>query len=219
MVEIPVWMNSAGCSREYGLMAEPVISTRFSGTIGGPPSMGSPAPLRIRPSMSRDTFSLIVSPRNFTVDCRSMPAVPSNTWTTTMSFDESRTRPRLRVPSGRPTSTSSPYPTHSVFSTKMSGPAISVIVRYSVGISGCPQVLEFLVHLSEGLREFLVELRFVLDPRKHLARFQRGDVLCRNVEFHRLLPEVGIFLDRTDEFELPFRRTERVHGVVGVLLE
>src|SRR6267378_1681205 len=175
MVEIPVWMNSAGCSREYGLMAEPVISTRFSGTIGGPPSMGSPAPLRTCPS--------------------------------------------LRVPSGRPTSTSSPYPTHSVFSTKMSGPAISVIVRYSVGISGCPQVLEFLVHLSEGLREFFVELRFVLHAREDLAGFQRRDVLRRDVEFHRLLPKVGILLDRTDQLELPLRSAERVHGMVGVLLE
>src|SRR5919201_838436 len=127
IVEIPVWMNSAGCSRETGLIAAPVISTCFSGTIAGPPSIGSPEPLRMRPSMSRDTFSLIVSPRNFTVDWRSIPAVPSNTWTTTMSFEESRTCPRLREPSGRPTSTSSPYPTHSVFSTKTRGPAISVI--------------------------------------------------------------------------------------------
>src|SRR6266480_4133011 len=200
-------------------MAEPVISTRFSGTIGGPPSMGSPAPLRIRPSMSRDTFSLIVSPRNFTVDCRSMPAVPSKTWTTTMSFDESRTCPRLRVSSGRPTSTSSPYPTHSVFSTKMSGPAISVIVRYSVGISGRSQSLEFLVHLGERVRELLVELRLVLPACEEFAGFQRRNVFRRDVQFHRLLPEVGILLDRTDQLELPLRRAERVHGVVGVLLE
>src|SRR5437870_1192636 len=219
IVEMPVWMNSAGCSREYGLIAEPVMSTRFSGTIGGPPSIGSPAPLRMRPSMSCDTFSLIVSPRNFTVDWRSIPAVPSNTWTTTMSFEESRTCPRFRVPSGRPTSTSSPYPTHSVFSTKMRGPAISVIVRYSVGISGRSQSLEFLIHLCERVREFLVELRLVLHARQQFAGFQRGDVLRRDVELHCLLPEVGILLDRTDQLELPFRRTERVHGVVGVLLE
>src|SRR5712691_7607119 len=212
-------MNSAGCSREYGLIAAPVISTRFSGTIGGPPSMGSPAPLKIRPSMSRDTFSLIVSPRNFTVDCRSMPAVPSNTCTTTMSFDESRTCPRLRVPSGRPTSTSSPYLTHSVFSTKMSGPAISVIVRYSVGLSGGPQSLEFVVHLGERPRELLVEFRFVLDPRQEFAGLQRRDVLRRDVQFHGLLAEVGVFLDRGDQLELPLGRAERVDGMVRVLLE
>src|SRR5256886_3815278 len=169
--------------------------------------------------MSRDTFNLIVSPRNFTVDCRSMPAVPSNTCTTTRSLDESRTCPRFRVPSGRPTSTSSPYPTHSVFSTKIRGPAISVIVRYSVGISGRSQSLESLIHLCERVREFLVELRLVLQARQQFAGFQRGDVLRRDIEFHRLLPEVGILLDRADQLELPFRRTERVHSVVGVLLE
>src|SRR6267143_1902492 len=212
-------MNSAGCSLEYGLIAAPMISTRFSGTIGGPPSIGSPAPLRIRPSMSRDTLSLIVSPRNFTVDWRSIPAVPSKIWTTTMSFEESRTWPRLREPSGRPTSTSSPYPTHSVFSTKMRGPAISVIVRYSVGISSGSQFLEFLIHLRERLRQFLVELRLVLDAREQLPRFQGGDVLRRDIEFHGPLSEVRVFLDRADQFELPLGGTERVDRVVRVLLE
>src|SRR3989454_5818087 len=219
IVEMPVWMNSAGCSREYGLIAAPVISTRFSGTIGGPPSIGSPAPLRIRPSMSRDTFSLIVSPRNFTMDARSIPAVPSNTCTTTMSFEVSRTCPRLRDPSGRPTSTSSPYPTHSVFSTKIRGPAISVIVRYSVGISRRPQPLELLVHQGEGLLQFLVELGLVLDPRQELPGLQARDVLRRDVQLHRLLAEVGVLLDRADQLELPRRRAERVHGMVRVLLE
>src|SRR5438128_10497288 len=214
IVEMPVWMNSAACAREYGLIAAPVISTRFSGTIGGPPSIGSPAPLRMRPSISRDTFSLIVSPRNFTVDWRSIPAVPSNTWTTTMSFEESRTCPRFRVPSGRFTSTSSPYPTHSVFSTKISGPAISVIVRYSFGISRRPQFLELLVHLREGLIELLVELRLVLHPREELPGLQARDVLHGHVELHRLLPEVGVLLDRAEELELPRGRAERVHGMV-----
>src|SRR6267378_1282475 len=212
-------MNSAGCSLEYGLIAAPVISTRFSGTIGGPPSIGSPAPLKIRPSMFRDTFNLIVSPRNLTVARRSIPAVPSNTWTTTMSFEESRTWPRLRTPSGRPTSTSSPYPTHSVFSTKISGPAISVIVRYSVGMSRSPQALEFVVHLGERLLQLLVELGLVFHARQELAGLQRRDVLRRDVELDRLLSEVRVLLDRANEFELPSRRAERVHGVVRVLLE
>src|SRR5207249_5605699 len=114
-----------------------------------------------------------VSPRNFTVDWRSIPAVPSNTCTTTMSFDESRTWPLFRDPSGRPTSTSSPYPTHSVFSTKISGPAISVMVRYSVGISGSPQSFELVVHLGDRLPELFVEFRFVLHPRQEFAGLQR----------------------------------------------
>src|SRR2546428_6662194 len=195
------------------------MSPRFSGTIGGPPSIGSPEPVRIRPSMSRETFSLIVSPRNFTVDWRSIPAVPSNTWTTTISFEESRTCPRFRAPSGSVTSTSSPYPTHSVFSTKIKGPAISVIVRYSVGISRRPQPLELLVHQGEGLLQFLVELGLVLDPRQELPGLQARDVLRRDVQLHRLLAEVGVLLDRADELELPRRRAERVHGMVRVLLE
>src|SRR2546427_574270 len=123
-----------------------------------------------------------------------------------MAFDESRTCPRFRDPSGRPTSTSSPYPTHSVFSTKISGPAISVIVRYSVGISGGPQSLELVVHLGERLRELLVEFRFVLHPRQEFAGLQRCDVLRRDVQFHGLLTEVGVFLDRGDQFELPLGR-------------
>src|SRR5947209_3910326 len=219
IVEMPVWMNSAGCSREYGLIAQPVMSTLFSGTIGGPPSIGSPAPLRIRPSMSRETFSLIVSPRNFTVDWRSIPAVPSNTWTTTMSFEESRTWPRFRIPSGRFTSTSSPYPTHSVFSTKIRGPAISVIVRYSFGISRRPQRLELLVHLREGLLELLVELRLVLHACEEFPGLQPRHVLHGNVEFYGLLPEVGVLLDRAEQLELPRGRAERVHRMVRVLLE
>src|SRR5439155_271030 len=133
IVEMPVWMNSAGCSREYGLIAAPMISTRFSGTIGGP--------------------------------------------------------------------------------------AISVIVRYSVGISHGPQFLEFLIHLRERLRKFLVELRLVLHPRQKFPRLQGRDVLRRHVQLDRLLAEVRILLDRADDLELPLRWTERVDGVVGVLLE
>src|SRR5256886_16625548 len=113
-----------------------------------------------------------------------------------MSFDESRTCPRFRDPSGRPTSTSSPYPTHSVFSTKISGPAISVMVRYSVGIPGGPQSLELVVHLGERLRELLVEFRFVLHPRQEFAGLQRRDVLRFFFKFHGLLPDLRFFLNR-----------------------
>src|SRR2546428_12981684 len=120
-----------------------------------------------------------------------------------MSFDESRTCPRFRDPSGRPTSTSSPYPTHSVFSTKISGPAISVIVRYSVGISGGPQSLELVVLLGERLRELLVEFRFVLPPRQELAGLQRCAVLRRDVQFHGLPPEVVGFLVLGTQSQLP----------------
>src|SRR6266566_1408619 len=147
-------------------MAAPWISTRFSGRIGGPPSAGSPDPVRTRPSISRDTESLIVSPRNFTLDARSIPAVPSKIWTTTTEVEESRTWPRLRRPSGRKTSTSSLYPTGSVFSTKISGPAISEIVRYSFATSARLQSLEVVVHHRERL---LAEVRVLADRRDELV--------------------------------------------------
>ena len=99
MVEIPVWMKSDGLSLAHGLMAAPVMSTSFSGTILAPPSRGSPAPERTLPSMSLETGIFMVSPRKRTDASLSTPEVPSKTWTTTMSLDESRTCPLLMVPS------------------------------------------------------------------------------------------------------------------------
>lgn len=100
MVEIPVWMNSRGLARAQGLIAEPVMSMRSSGMIRGPPSMGAPDPSKMRPRMSGETESLMVSPRKVTPEALSMPAVPSKTWTTTMSPLVSRTWPRRMLPSG-----------------------------------------------------------------------------------------------------------------------
>src|SRR6266516_1826406 len=200
-------------------MAAPWISTRFSGRIGGPPSAGSPDPVRTRPSISRDTESLIVSPRNFTLDARSIPAVPSKIWTTTTEVEESRTWPRLRRPSGRKTSTSSLYPTGSVFSTKISGPAISEIVRDSFATSVRLPSLEVVVHHRERLLELLIELFLVLDAREELAALDPRDVFDWHVEGERLLAEVRVLADRRDELVLPRRRAERVDGVVGVLLQ
>src|SRR6266704_2749888 len=188
-------------------MAAPWISTRFSGMIGGPPSAGSPDPVRTRPSISLETDSLIVSPRNFTLDARSIPAVPSKIWTTTTEVEESRTSP------------SSLYPTGSVFSTKISGPAISEIVRYSFATSARLQPLEVVVHHRERLLELLIELLLVLDAREELAALDGRDVLHGHVEGERLLPEVRVLADRRDELVLPRRRAERVHWMVGVLLQ
>src|SRR6266705_592770 len=200
-------------------MAAPWISTRFSGMIGGPPSAGSPDPVRTRPSISLETDSLIVSPRNLTLEAESITAVPSKIWPTTTEVEESRTWPRLRRPSGRKTSTSSLYPTGSVFSTKISGPAISEIVRYSFATSARLQPLEVVVHHRERLLELLIELLLVLDAREELAALDGRDVLHGHVEGERLLPEVRVLADRRDELVLPRRRAERVHWMVGVLLQ
>ena len=112
--------------------------------------MGSPAPLIILPSISFDRLILIVSPKNLTPDCLSIPEVPSKICTTTISWDVSRTCPLFVVPSGRETCTSSPYETGSVFSTKTKGPDISFIVLYSFCIYAPSIIFEnsFVISLS-----------------------------------------------------------------------
>ena len=77
IVEIPVWMKSDGLSLAQGLIAAPTISSFFSGVIAGPPSRGSPAPVRILPSISLETGIFIVSPRKRTDASLSIPVVPS----------------------------------------------------------------------------------------------------------------------------------------------
>src|SRR5439155_1529339 len=232
MVEMPVWMNSAGCSREYGLIAAPVMSTRFSGTIGGPPSIGSPAPPRMRPSISRETFSLIVSPRNLTVDWRSIPALPSNTCTRTMSFDQSRTWPLFRDPSGRATSTRSPDPTHSVFSTPL-GRAERVDRMIRVLLEE-----DFADHPGDLERELLVRRQGVrtdktddfLELRLFLQRPLRPRSQPRPVLVHVLpepvLQDLGVQAVRlkpVDGREVPpspqggVQRPEHLHDAEGAL--
>ncbi len=132
MVEIPVSMKSAGESLAQGLMAAPAMSSSCSGTILDPPSRGSPAPLRTLPSISLETGIFMVSPRKRTEAALSIPVVPSNIWTTTMSSDESRTSPLFTDPSESLTETSSLYPTGSVFFTNTRGPAIWEMVLYSL---------------------------------------------------------------------------------------
>jgi len=82
---IMFWMKSAGIPRAYGLMAAPVMSRRFSGTISGPPSIGLPPPERIRPSISLPTGILMVSPVKRIPLSLPIPVVVSKTWTTTSS--------------------------------------------------------------------------------------------------------------------------------------
>ena len=86
IAEMPVSMKSAGCSRVYGLIGAPVMSRRFSGMIGAPPSIGLPVPFRMRPSSSGETSIFATSSRKRTsVFATSMPRVPSKTWMTATS--------------------------------------------------------------------------------------------------------------------------------------
>ena len=128
-------MKSDGLSLAQGLMAAPVMSSSFSGTILAPPSRGSPAPERTLPSISLETGIFMVSPRKRTDASLSIPVVPSKTWTTTRSLEESRTCPLLMVPSESLMLTISLYPTGSVFLTYTRGPAIWEIVLYSFEMS------------------------------------------------------------------------------------
>lgn len=49
------WIISSGYVRSAGLMDAPLISRYFSASTGGPPSIGFPLPLKMRPIMSSDT--------------------------------------------------------------------------------------------------------------------------------------------------------------------
>ena len=100
MVLIPVWIISSGYVRSLGLMLDPWMSRYCSGITGGPPSMGIPEPLKMRPSISSATGVFSTSPVNSSfVFFPSTPLVPSNTCTTARSPSTSRTWPRRAVPS------------------------------------------------------------------------------------------------------------------------
>src|SRR3989344_4630696 len=132
IVDTPVWMKSRGSARAYGLIGAPFMSSLFSGIIAGPLSRGSPNPVNTRPSISVETPSCMVSPRNFTrVSETLMPAVEPNTWTTAIPRCVSSTWPFFISPEGSAISTISPYAMSETPSTKTRGPAICVTVLYS----------------------------------------------------------------------------------------
>ena len=89
-------------------MAAPMMSAMSSATISGPPSLGFPAPSRIRPISPLLTGSLKTSPRNLTPVCLSTDAVPSKTCTMTWSSLVSSTCPFFIDPSESRNCTISP---------------------------------------------------------------------------------------------------------------
>ena len=147
------------------------MSTIASGTIRGPPSNGSPEPERILPNRSFDTGSLIVSPVNLTPQSLFRPPVPSKTWTTTISSEVSSTCPLLVVPSASVILTSSLYPTGSVFSTKISGPDISLMVLYSFVILYTPQVFKLIIHFIQNNFQCLIKVFLEFDLCKFILGF------------------------------------------------
>ena len=136
MAEMPVWMNSDGKSRLNGLIGDPEMSRKASGTISPESSIGSPMPLRMRPSISRVTRTRMLLPRKRTVASPvPMPCDDSKSCTRARPVDASRTWPRRMLPSASSTSASSPNLTSSILSTISSGPSSPSTVRYSRIIS------------------------------------------------------------------------------------
>ncbi len=101
IVDIPVWMNSAGNSLADGFIGFPLMSSSFSGMISGPPSIGFPVPLKILPIISNETPIFAVSPVNLTLVVAVFRSrVPSKTCITAKSSLTSRTCPLLFSPEG-----------------------------------------------------------------------------------------------------------------------
>ena len=89
---------------------------------GGPPSIGSPDPSRMRPMRSEPTAMRATRPRaRTTVSGRSRPRVPPRTCTAMRSPSTCRTWPRRTLPSGVITSTISSHPTLDTLSAIRSG--------------------------------------------------------------------------------------------------
>src|SRR5579875_485587 len=116
-------------------MPEPTISTFFLEITLGPPSLGLPSPSKVLPSISSDTDTLAVSPRNFTeVSPTLRPIVEPKTCTIAIPLLESSTWPLSLSPTAFVISTISPYAASLTFSTKRRGPETWDIVRYESGI-------------------------------------------------------------------------------------
>ncbi len=119
------------------------MSSRFSGMIRGPSSLGLPMPSKMRPSISKETPSSKVRPRKRTLlPWRFIPAEPSKSWIKALVPSASRTRPRRRSPVERRISTSSSNLTFSTPSTSIKGPATSRMVIYSLSTLFTPYALD-----------------------------------------------------------------------------
>mmetsp|Transcript_3047 Transcript_3047/g.8408 ORF Transcript_3047/g.8408 Transcript_3047/m.8408 type:complete len:252 (-) Transcript_3047:107-862(-) len=130
MVEMPVWIISSGYVRFCGLIGIPWISRNASGSTGGPPSIGFPEPLKIRPNISRETGVFRISPVNSQcVRLLSIPVVPSNTCTTALSPFTSSTCPRRTEPSPSVMFTISAYVGFFTLSRITNGPFTAATVR------------------------------------------------------------------------------------------
>ena len=122
-----------------GFIGRPLMSSRRSGKISGPSSMGRPRPSKIRPSMSSLTPNSIVLPRKRTrLFERLMPVELSKSCTSALPSLISSTLQRRFSPFASSISASSSYVTFSTPFTSIRGPATSCMVLYSFGIRSPP---------------------------------------------------------------------------------
>ena len=139
IADIPVCMNSAGYTLAAGFIGSPLMSRLSSGRISGSPSIGLPMPSKTLPSISSETPSSMLRPRNLTLlESRLMPAEFSNSWTIAFVPSTSSTLHLLFSPFDSSISPSSLYVTPSTPRTIIRGPATSCIVLYSLGITDPP---------------------------------------------------------------------------------
>ena len=133
MADIPVCMKCEGFSLATGFIGRPFMSSLISGMTGGSPSIGSPMPLNVLPSMSMERPVFATSPLKYTLESSaSIPAVPSSTWMTAVPSISWRTWPFFISPLLRRTSAISPTRPPRTLSRKRRGPDIRLMVLYSL---------------------------------------------------------------------------------------
>ena len=94
IAEMPVSMKSFGSSRETGLIGMPVdAQLRSAAATGGPPSIGCPTPLKMRPKRPGPSAACRGSPKKRTL--MSSSAEPARQFE---HFDHHRPRRRARRP-------------------------------------------------------------------------------------------------------------------------
>ena len=131
--EIPVWMKFLGYSLETGFMGEPLTSLLAEEYISPRPSLGFPAPLKTRPSISgARVISMGRAVKMRRVSLSEIPDVPSKTCTTALSPASSTTRPTRSSPEAVYILTTSSFATPSTPSRAMREPLISLSPMCSV---------------------------------------------------------------------------------------
>jgi len=111
------------------------MSLKSSGIILGPSSVGSPNPLKILPSIFFETGTSNPLPVNLTLaSLGSIPIEGSYSSINALSSSATITCPLLFSPLFKVISTSSLYLTSFTFCITINGPAISLVVKYSLDI-------------------------------------------------------------------------------------